>query len=195
MNTSYLFLGFEHITDPNGYDHLLFLAAACAIYLPSDWKRLFWMVTGFTLGHSITLALATLGWVTVRGEVTEFWIPVTIVFTCLTNFWRTTPQAGALAAGRYAMVVFFGLIHGLGFSNYLQSLLGKGTSLFWPLLSFNLGLEVGQLAIVAGVMVFAALLTQGLKVPARYWTWGLSAVVGLLALWLAVDRFEAAWSA
>ncbi len=183
----YLSVGFEHITDPKGYDHILFIMALCAIYQIKDWKRLLILVTAFTLGHSITLALATLRLVHFSSEMIEFLIPITILFTCFLNFFRkeNTNKDNI----RYFFAVFFGLIHGLGFSNYLTALLGQEESIALPLFAFNLGLEIGQLAIVAVTLSIAYVLISILKVKNREWNLILSGAVAGIALTLVADKW------
>jgi hypothetical protein len=210
----FLRLGFEHITDVGGYDHLLFVAALTASDL-GQWRRLFWLVTAFTVGHSATLALATLDLVRISPAVVEVMIPVTILATSLVNagVWmrpghaaRSGEGGGASAAGsspgerdperetpaeartRYLIAVGFGLIHGLGFSNFLRAALGGEESLFVPLLAFNAGLEVGQLAIVGALSVLALAMLRGLRVPRRAWVLGVSAITGGMALLLIAQR-------
>ena len=145
-------LGREHIADLSGYDHILFIAALCIGYLPKDWKKILILVTAFTVGHSITLALSALDAVTVSAEWIEFLIPVTIMITALINILRKdVERKQRVVSLEFLLASFFGLIHGLGFSNYLKSLLGKDTSIINQLLAFNIGLEIGQLLIVVAV--------------------------------------------
>lgn len=183
MFGTYLQLGFEHITDLNGYDHMLFLLALCAAYVYSDWKRILVLVTAFTVGHSITLALAVLNIIPVNATWIEFLIPVTIAATAAKNL--VTKQEGA-AIFTYFMALGFGLIHGMGFSNYLRSLLGD--ELLMPLFSFNIGLEIGQLVVVALIFVlqFALIRTIGLK--PKHWNLVVSVFAGGVSLLLAVQR-------
>ncbi len=199
----YLRLGFEHITDVGGYDHLLFVAALTATDL-GRFRRLFWLVTAFTVGHSITLALATLDVVRVDTSLVEILIPVTILATSAVNlFWwgfgnrSESPEAGGPEGAiesetriRYLIAIGFGLIHGLGFSSFLRAALGWEQSIFLPLLSFNLGLEIGQLAIVAVLSLIAVLLIRGLGLTRRAWVLGVSAITGGMALVLLVQRIE-----
>lgn len=183
MFSSYLQLGFEHITDLNGYDHMLFLLALCAAYVYTDWKKILILVTAFTLGHSITLALAVLNIIPVNADWIEFLIPVTIAATAAKNLIAQQEKAVILT---YLMALFFGLIHGMGFSNYLRSLLGE--ELLMPLFAFNIGIEFGQLLVVAVIFLlqFALIKTINLK---RY-TWNLivSLATGGISLLLAVQR-------
>ena len=185
----YLQLGFQHITDVNGYDHILFVIALCAVYRPSDWKKLAILVTAFTLGHSVTLALATLQIITYHTEVIEFLIPITIFLTCVLNFFHksvdsTRFQKEKSSSLRYPMAMAFGLIHGMGFSNYLRSLLGKEESLLNPLLAFNVGLELGQLLIVMFTLVISFLMLEVFRVKKHDWNLILSGMVAGVALTL-----------
>ncbi|GAB4184309.1 MAG: HupE/UreJ family protein [Thermoflexibacter sp.] len=183
----YLRVGFDHITDPNGYDHILFIMALCAVYQLKDWKKLLILVTAFTVGHSITLALATLKIVRFNTDLIEFLIPITILFTCLLNFFRKTEIKKDNL--RYFFAVFFGLIHGLGFSNYLTALLGQAENITLPLFAFNVGLEIGQLAIVAATLLISFVLISFLKVKSREWNLILSGAVAGVALTLVADKW------
>jgi len=202
----YLRLGFEHIADPRGYDHILFIVALTATYLPRAWRQVVAMVTAFTVGHSITLALATLGLIRLPTGLIEFLIPVTILVTALLNGVElrqgkpshpadseeqqdmdlAEPRGGQ--GMRYALALGFGLIHGLGFSNFLRAVLGGEASIVWPLFAFNVGLEVGQVLIVAIVLAATALATSLLRVPQRAWIVALSSTAGAVALYLVWDR-------
>ena len=151
----YAHLGFRHIIDINGSDHILFIVALVIRYMLSDWKKVLILVTSFTIGHSITLALSTLEWVNFPVQLIELLIPMTILFTAVSNFFVKGFTFQSKYPIIYYLALFFGLIHGLGFSNYLKSLLGKEESLIGPLFSFNLGLELGQLLIVSIILLFS----------------------------------------
>jgi len=135
---TYLQLGFEHILDLGGYDHILFIVALCAIYRVEQWKKILILVTAFTIGHSLTLALAALEVVKVNATVIEFLIPVTILLTALYHVFKTDYN-NQKAVLNYSLALFFGLIHGLGFSNYFRALLGKEESIVQPLFALILG--------------------------------------------------------
>ena len=141
-------LGFRHITDPRGADHILFLLALAAIYRFRDWRECVKVVTAFTVGHSITLALAVTGALVMPSAIIEFLIPVTIVATALENL-IVRDRSTAIWGRRYRPVfaAVFGLVHGAGFANYLRSLFVDRRAI--PLLGFNLGLEAGQLIVRA----------------------------------------------
>lgn len=143
----YFKLGVGHISDLDAFDHILFIIALCVIYEWKDWKRLIVLVTAFTIGHSITLFLATLGMIKFESNLIEFLIPLTIIITAANNIRRPKPPQRGLNIN-YLFALFFGFIHGMGFSNFLKAMLGKEESIFQPLLAFNIGIEVGQLFIV-----------------------------------------------
>ena len=184
---AYLRLGFAHITDLEGYDHILFIIALCAVYGLRDWRRVLVLVTAFTVGHSITLALATLRLFTYRTEVIEWLIPVTILVTAIANLAAAGKSDAApprYPYARYGLALLFGLVHGLGFSNFLRSMLGREASLVQPLLAFNVGLEMGQLLIVAAILAAAFVGTRLLGVARRDWTLVVSGAVAGVALTL-----------
>ena len=173
MFPTYFQLGFEHITDINGYDHMLFMLALCAAYIYTDWKKILVLVTAFTIGHSITLALAVLNIIPVNAAWVEFLIPVTIVATATKNLIAKQEKA---ATATYLMALGFGLIHGMGFSNYLRSLLGD--ELLMPLFAFNIGIEFGQLLVVMSVFFLQFALLKTISVKHREWNLIVSIATG-----------------
>lgn len=182
---TYLTLGFQHITDLNGFDHMLFLVALCSVYQLKAYRRLLLLITAFTIGHSLTLALATTGFIAIPPAIIEFLIPVTIFMTCVLNLYRPPDNQSEdrkVFYGNYALVMFFGLIHGMGFSNYLQMLLGREQSIIVPLLSFNIGLELGQLLVVGIFFVCLALLQKLVRLSARQWNWVVSGSTAVFSL-------------
>jgi len=184
----YFDIGRAHILDWQAYDHILFLIALCAIYLLQDWKKVLILVTAFTIGHSITLALSTLEIVNVSSDLIEFLIPVTIFITALSNLLRK--QSALTPANlnmNYFFGMFFGLIHGLGFSNYLKSILGREDSLVVPLLSFNLGLELGQIIIVLVFMIISFVFVNLFNVARRDWNLIISSAVGGIAITMMLE--------
>ncbi len=193
---TYFRLGVGHIADLKGYDHILFIVALTAGYAPRDWRRLLWLVTAFTTGHSATLALATLDLVRVQASLIEFLIPVTIVITAgysLISRRRAEssgepyrPERHALL---YALAGSFGLIHGLGFSNFLRAVLGGEESILLPLFAFNVGLEIGQLAIVAAILMAGTVACEVAGLPRRRWATALSLLILLASLKMMFDRF------
>ncbi len=194
--STYLQLGLRHITDIRGYDHILFVTALTVAYRPADWRRLLLLVTAFTLGHSITLALATLNLVHVPSASVEAAIAATIVVASLMAIVAAVgaPSGDGVSVSqrgqrlRYAMAAGFGLVHGLGFSTFLRSLLGGEESLVLPLFSFNLGLEVGQLSIVAGVLLLGLLAERVLRLARRDWVLIVSGGIIAMGVVMLVDR-------
>ncbi len=151
MAEFYIFLeqGFFHILDLSGYDHILFLFAICAIYSVKDLKKLVWIISSFTLAHSITLALSALNFLVLDVALIEFLIAFTIFFTCIENLFLSK-----LHRYRVLFSFAFGLIHGLGFSRMLKDLfMGMEFNLLSTLLPFNLGLEGGQLIILSIILI------------------------------------------
>ena len=185
----YFKLGLQHILDINGFDHILFVLALCAIYVARDWKKVLILVTAFTIGHSLTLALATFNVIQVRSDIIEFLIPVTIAITALVNIFKNRPSTGKGINLTYFFAGFFGLIHGLGFSNYLKELLGKEASIWQPLLAFNLGLEAGQIVIVVAFLLVTSLLHLA-GVNRKDWTLIVSAfVLGVACMLMLETKF------
>ena len=154
---------------------MLFITALCAIYQLKQWKQLLVLVTAFTIGHSITLALATLDLVTINADLVEFLIPVTIFLTSIVNIVPLVRHKKNLSEQRsewytkYALALGFGLIHGLGFSNFLRAMLGAEDSIFVPLLAFNIGLEAGQLVILLVILLVSTFLVRVVGLSQRDW--------------------------
>ena len=187
--TLYFGLGREHILDLNGYDHILFVLALCALYSIHDWKKILILVTAFTIGHSITLALATLEILNVDSALIEFLIPLTIFITSAANLFRSEQAISKTKVQmNYLFALFFGLIHGLGFSNFLRSLLGKDHSIISQLLAFNLGLELGQIIVVTLFLALSFILVDLAKVTRRDLKLVLSSAIAGVALVLMHDR-------
>lgn len=180
----YFNLGLQHIADFQAYDHMLFLVALSAGLDLRAWKKALILVTAFTLGHSLTLALATLRVVVVPSEWVEFFIPVTILFTAVYNLLLPVKEGRQMVL--YGMAVFFGLIHGLGFSNYLRAILGQEESIIWPLFSFNLGLEAGQVLIVLALLTGGEFALRRAKLQPEVWTRVLSVIAVVVSGWLIV---------
>jgi len=180
----YLVLGKDHILDYiNGYDHILFVVALCAVYVTRDWKRILILVTAFTIGHSITLALATLDIIRVNTKLVEFLIPVTIFITAFSNLFIKEDRISSRPIHtNYLLALFFGLIHGMGFSSYLKAILGKDQTIATQLLAFNLGLEFGQIIIVGIFMVVSFILVDLINVSRRDWKMVISSGIAGMAL-------------
>jgi len=192
---TYVTLGFRHITDLAAMDHILFLLALAAIYRLRDWRDALWVVSAFTVGHSATLALAVTGALVLPTRRIEFLIPITNVATCVENL-AVRNRRGTMWGGHYRPVfaAVFGLVHGAGFANYLRSLFVDQIAL--PLFGFNIGIELGQIVVLAlaGVALGSldrlfVLVTASQGVGAlRLRVVAVSMVVALLAARWAVER-------
>jgi HupE / UreJ protein len=184
---AYLTLGFEHITALNGYDHILFVVALCAIYSFEEWKKVLILITAFTIGHSVTLALATLNVISFQKDVVELLIPITIFITALGNYFQDKKGQVQSPKLRYGLAVGFGLIHGMGFSSYLRSLLGSSENITMPLFAFNVGLEIGQLIIVAVALVIGFVFVGIVNIKRFTWNHLISGIVAGMALSLILN--------
>lgn len=184
-------LGFHHIVNPEALDHLLFLLALAAIYRPADWRDALWVVSAFTVGHSVTLALAVTGALVLPARVIEFLIPLTIVATGVENI-AVRERRRALWRGRYraGFAGVFGLVHGAGFANYLRTLLPGAIA--GPLFGFNLGIELGQIVVLGAAGLGLAGLDRALALRSaasyRLRVVGVSGAVALVAAGMAVAR-------
>lgn len=184
-------LGFRHITDLAALDHILFLCALAAIYRLADWRRALWVISAFTVGHSITLALAVTGLLALPTSLIEFLIPVTIVATCVENL-IVRERTRAPWGGRYRPMLagVFGLVHGAGFANYLRALFV--TPIAVPLFGFNVGIELGQLAVLAlaalALTLVDRLLTGVFPNPLRVRIVAVSTIVLVVATHWALER-------
>lgn len=181
----YLRLGFKHIIDINGYDHIVFILALCAGYSFTQFRKILILVTAFTIGHSITLALSTLKIISISTSLVEFLIPVTILITAISNLFYSNKGKGQFI---YLITVFFGLIHGLGFSNYLKALIGKESNILTPLLAFNVGLEIGQILIVVVQFLVLFIAITFFKMNHRNWTLFLSGTAVGIAVILIIEN-------
>ncbi|MBK7562299.1 MAG: HupE/UreJ family protein [Chitinophagaceae bacterium] len=184
----YFGLGWEHIISKNALDHQLFIAVLAAIYVWKDWKQVLVLVTAFTIGHSLTLALSVFDVLRFNSRWVEFLIPVTIVITAVSNLFQKkfTPRSIRI---NYFLALFFGLIHGMGFANYIRFMMADDQSIGWSLFGFNVGLEAGQIAVVTALLSLTFLVLNILKVNRRDWVIFLSAGVFALSLKMVIERF------
>ena len=180
--------GVEHITDFSGYDHILFVTLITLAYCFDTWKKLALMITAFTVGHSVSLAISVVSHVEINTELVEFLIAFSILITSVYHLWNLKKKQKEQSNFLYFVVIFFGLIHGLGFSFLLKAMLGKEESVAMPLLYFNLGLEVGQLLIVFAVVILNMIMAFLFKVPFQLYKFVLVAVIGLVSLKITIER-------
>ncbi|MEI9958208.1 MAG: HupE/UreJ family protein [Ferruginibacter sp.] len=179
-------------------DHILFVLALSAIYLLGNWKQVLVLVTAFTIGHSLTLALSVYNIIKVKDSLVEFLIPCTIIATAVFNFFQKDFTSKSLRLN-YFLALFFGLIHGLGFANTIRFMLAKDQSIGWSLFAFNIGLEVGQVIVVLCILLMSYLIVRKFSVrikqfqfeynvKRKWWVWALSGVAFCIALKMVVER-------
>ena len=170
-------LGFKHVLDFNGYDHILFLIVLAVIFSFSQWKKVLLMITFFTVGHTFTLSLATYQIVAIKETVIEFLIPITILITAVVNILKFSINSPKRKKTNLFFALFFGLIHGLGFSNFLRVTLGRSEDKLIPMLEFALGIELAQIVIVLSVLILGTVLIHFFRVSKRDWVVITSAIV------------------
>ena len=146
--------GLFHVLDWNAYDHVLFLVALAVVYDFKNWKKLIWLISLFTIGHTLSLILAAYKIVLVDTKWIEFLIPVTIIITAVVNILYVKNTTKQLKTNtNLVFALFFGLIHGLGFSGYFKMIIGTSESKFLPLLEFALGVEIAQIIVVLIILI------------------------------------------
>ena len=190
MFADYLKLGMDHILDPTGYDHILFVTVLCSLYIPEEWKKLVILVTAFTLGHILTLGFAAFEVVSFSSDVVEILIPVTIILTGLYNIIMTLTPKYVIGNFHinYLLAAGFGLIHGLGFSTFFKAIMGRTEEIIRPLFAFNIGIEVGQLIIVALILMIGYILLNIIKLKKPYWTLSISLLSIIVASHLLLQK-------
>lgn len=184
----YFQMGWEHMLSPDALDHIMFIAALAAIYVWRQWKQVLILITAFTVGHSVTLALSVTGWINAPVWLIELLIPLTIMLTAIGNIVQRAQTISPLRIN-YAFALFFGLIHGLAFANLLQMLLAADQNFAAAMVSFSIGLELAQVLVVAFVLLLAFIFISLLKLNRRWWIRGISAIVFALALEMFISRW------
>lgn len=175
----YFKLGLNHVLDFAAYDHILFLIVLAVVFSFNQWKKALWLITFFTIGHTLTLGLAAYGVLNIRIDIIEFLIPVTIFITGAANVIRANKASLGKEKLNLFFALFFGLIHGLGFSNYFRLMIGQEEDKFFPLLEFALGIEASQVIIVFGILIIGTLLQNFFRVSKRDWV----LVASVIVLW------------
>ncbi len=184
----YFELGLHHVLDFAAYDHILFLIVLAVIFSFNQWKKTLWLITFFTIGHTLTLALAAYGVLNIKASIIEFLIPVTIFITGAVNIIRVQKVLSGKENLNLFFALFFGLIHGLGFSNYFRSMIGKEDDKFLPLLEFALGIEVAQVILVFIILILGALVQNLFRVSKRDWILVTSAIVIGFVIPMMINR-------
>lgn len=185
--------GINHVLDINAYDHVLFLIVLTVPYAFKDWKRVFLLVSMFTLGHTLSLVLSAYNVVTVKATMVEFLIPITILVVALFNVFTSGKGAQREKVGiLFLSTLFFGLVHGLGFAREFKMLLGATDNKFILLLEFALGIELAQIIVVFLVLFLGYLVQTIFRFSKRDWIMVISAiVVGLVIPMILNSQFLA----
>ena len=184
----YFKLGLSHVLDIAAYDHILFLIVLAVVFHFNQWKKAVWLITFFTIGHSLTLALAAYDLIKVPLDIVEFLIPVTIFITGVFNILRASNTVARKEKITFFLALFFGLVHGLGFSNYFRILIGKEDDKILPLLEFALGIEAAQIIIVFSVLLLGMFLQNFFRVVKRDWVLVTSAIVIGVSIPMMINR-------
>lgn len=183
----YLQLGWEHIISKDALDHQLFILALIAIFSFRDWKKVLILVTAFTIGHSLTLVLSALDVFRFPSDWVEFLIPCTIVFTALDNIIFSKNEKKLIQLNYY-LALLFGLIHGMGFANSVRMMLASEQDITLPLFGFNVGLELGQIVVVAIALFIHYIFSEVLRLSNKIWIYIISVPIFIFALKMALER-------
>jgi len=184
----YFKMGWEHIISKDALDHQLFILALACVYTIKDIRRVLILVTAFTIGHSLTLALSVYDVIRFSSKWVEFLIPCTIFITALNNIFRVDTKDKS-ARINYYLALCFGLIHGMGFANAIRIMLAKDQTIGWGLFGFNIGLEAGQIFCVAIILIMSILFLNAFKIKRRDWIFFLSSGVFALSVKMALERW------
>ena len=184
----YFEMGWQHIMALVALDHLLFILVLTAIYRLNNWKQVLVLVTAFTIGHSLTLALSVYELIRVNSRLVEFLIPCTIIATAFFNAFQRLDSGKKLRLN-YFLALFFGLIHGLGFANAIRFMLASDQHIGWALFGFNLGLEARQIVVVTGILMVCYIVVDKAAIAQKWWVRILSSVSAMMAIWMAIQRW------
>lgn len=170
--------GIYHVININAYDHILFLTVLMLPYLFKDWKRLTLLVTIFTIAHCMSLYLVTYNIISVNINLLSFLIPLTILILALINIFTAGKKTHQTKIGLlFIVTLFFGLVHGLGFQNDLETLMPASENKLLAIIEIALGIQIGQL-VIAFIVIFMSFLCQTIfKFSKRDWTMVISAIV------------------
>lgn len=181
-------MGLHHVLDYLAYDHVLFLIVLTVVFSFKHFKKLLWLVTLFTIGHTTSLILASFGFLSINTKLIEFLIPLTILITGFVNIFTAKNAASGKQTLHLIFALFFGLIHGFAFSSYFKSMIGKTDDKILPLLEFSLGIEAAQIIIALVILIIGAILNNLLKVNKRDWILVLSAIVIGFTIQMLINR-------
>lgn len=184
----YFKMGLHHVLDYKAYDHILFLIVLAVVFNFKQWKRVLWLVTLFTIGHSVSLCLAAFEIITIKIDLIEFLIPLTIFITGVFNLLTAKKTSKGNENLNLIFALFFGLIHGFGFSNYFKMMIGQEEDKLLPLVEFALGIEAAQVIIVLAILTLGYLFQSLFNVNRRDWILVLSSIVIGFSIQMMMDR-------
>jgi len=183
----YINLGLNHVLDWKAYDHVLFLVVLTIFYGFKDWKKVLWLITAFTLGHTLSLTLAAYNIVHIKMTIVEFLIPLTIFITATYNIFKVnSPPKNVRINAIIALI--FGLIHGIGFSSYFKILVDESEDKLLPLIEFAIGIEIAQIIVVLFVMLLSYIVLNIFKRSKRDWILIISSVVIGFVIPMLIER-------
>jgi hypothetical protein len=184
----YFKLGWQHIISFDAFDHLFFIMALTSIYLLKDIKQVLLLITAFTIGHATSLSLSVLNVVKINSALVEFLIPISIIITAEIQFVKSIHPKAPFRF-KYVFALLFGLLHGLGFANTIRFILAESQQTTLPLLSFNIGLEVGQILIVLLLLLMAKLFVEIIGLPQKWWIRILNTIALAAGIYWTIIRF------
>ncbi len=187
--TLFFKLGWYHILSLNALDHILFIATLTCLYNLNHWKQVLFLITAFTIGHSLTLAISTYNIIRFNNDWIEFLIPLTILSTAIFNIAQKEKESSFRIHLNYLLALCFGLVHGMGFANTIRFMLAKAQTLTVPLVSFNLGIEAGQILIVIFMLYVITILIESGGFKQKWWTFGCSIISGIIAIYMCTQRW------
>jgi hypothetical protein len=170
-----LLMGWNHIIDFGAYDHILFITVLCALFQLYEWKKVLTIITAFTIGHSVTLALSALDTIFIPTKIVEVLIPATIVITGISNVVSKqqitiTKTFDKKVLKNYLIALCFGFIHGMGFANNFKFMLGNSANIVKQLFAFNIGIELGQIFVIIIIMATYYVFIKLFGIKHRDWT-------------------------
>lgn len=181
-------LAFKHVLDWDAYDHILFFIVLAVIYNFKDWKKGLLLITFFTIGHTITLALSVYDVININSSLVEFLIPLTIFITAFVNVVTASKKNFHQSNINQIFALIFGLVHGLGLSGLLNMVLEETEDKFLPMVYFALGVEFAQIAVVVVILAAGFIALEVLKIKKRDWILVLSSIVMGIVLPMLIER-------
>jgi hypothetical protein len=181
-------LGFWHVLDKSALDHVLFFIALTVVFTFTNWRKALWLITFFTLGHTLTFGLSVYGYLDVNADLIEFIIPITILIPLLFNIYVAVKDKKTAHNRNIYFAFFLGLIHGLGFSNYFKMALDVDDDKLFPLLEFALGIELSQVVVVLSMLALSHIVLYSFRIPKRKWIIIVSSLIILYIIPMLIER-------